>query len=72
MSKQKKYFFIIMLLFPLIFLSSWLFGPGSLGFKLVFYSWAFIFACHWLWNASYIIRKNSDLAKKINSKKREK
>lgn len=70
MNKQNKYLFIILALFPIIFFASWFFGPGTFGFKVVFYSWAFTFMCYWLSNASYIIRKNINLAKKIKSKRK--
>lgn len=70
--KQRKYFFMVLSLFPLIPLAAWLFGPGTSGYKVVSYSVAFIFLCYWLWSALYIARGNTGFFKKIKDSKGEK
>lgn len=63
---------MVISLFPLIPLSAWLFGPGSLASQLVGYGYMCIFMCYWLWSASFIIKGNSDFFKKTKKEKRDK
>ncbi|MDN3560566.1 hypothetical protein [Vreelandella neptunia] len=71
MTKQRKYFFMVISLFPLIPLSAWLFGPGSLASQLVGYGYMFIFICYWLWSASFVIKGNSRFSKKIKKENKD-
>lgn len=68
---QRKYFFIVLSLFPLIPLAAWLFGPGTSGYKVVSYSVAFIFLCYWLWSAFFVTKGNAGFFKKLKEKKHE-
>lgn len=72
MTKQRKYFFIVMSLFPLVPLAAWLFGPGTIAYKIVFYSVMFIFMCYWLWSVFFVAKGNTGFLKKIKSHKDEK
>lgn len=72
MTKQRKYFFIVISLFPFVILSDWIFGSGSTASQVIGYGYLCIFMCYWLWSAFFVAKGNAGFLKKIKSHKDEK